>query len=382
MDDRRSRWWQWFGRGEATNAEMPAADEDARTVARDPTAREIWLPAKRRLLGKVADFLIDHDLEVLPYTLSVAYECVTGASPRMAQMILERTEAGLPVTLKWLEDIRRQQGDDAGAELLSALMNRLESSLEEFGQTTSNAHDATIAYNTALRKHVDDLEKVSKAGLVISELATLTRAMMERTRAIETELSRSEKRARELQSSLEEARRIADQDHLTGLPNRRAFEQLLDREHRAAKAAGEPLCVAFCDIDHFKRINDTHGHPAGDRVLKVVAETLDRISNSMCHVARHGGEEFAVLFRGVPRDKALARLECAREEIAARTLVNRATDMPFGRITFSGGLADVFAFKSKSLALKAADEALYAAKQSGRNRIVMAGGPVPLDEVA
>ena len=118
-------------------------------------------------------------------------------------------------------------------------------------------------------------------------------------------------------------------------------------------------------------------------MLKVVAETLSRISDSRCHVARHGGEEFAVLFRALTLEKAWDRLDHAREEIAERRLVNRATDMPFGRVTFSGGIADVFAYSSRSDALRAADEALYAAKQSGRNRILLAGEtPPPLQDAA
>src|SRR3546814_16509901 len=87
----------------------------------------------------------------------------------------------------------------------------------------------------------------------------------------------------------------SDLDYLTGLPNRRAFELLLDRHHKEARAALEPLSVAFCDIDEFKKVNDLHGHEAGDRVIKAIADTLARISNDHCHVARHGGEEFVML---------------------------------------------------------------------------------------
>src|SRR3546814_7739934 len=94
-----------------------------------------------------------------------------------------------------------------------------------------------------------------------------------------------------LRRSLERAKRDAELDYLTGLPNRRAFELLLDRHHKEARAALEPLSVAFCDIDEFKKVNDLHGHEAGDRVIKAIADTLARISNDHCHVARHGGEE-------------------------------------------------------------------------------------------
>src|SRR3546814_1689653 len=89
----------------------------------------------------------------------------------------------------------------------------------------------------------------------------------------------------------------SDLDYLTGLPNRRAFELLLDRHHKEARAALEPLSVAFCDIDEFKKVNDLHGHEAGDRVNKAIADTLARTSNEHCNVARHGGEECGMLFR-------------------------------------------------------------------------------------
>jgi len=371
---RRARWWQWFGGSaddEPETRESPA--QSGAVGSKDPTAREVWLPAKRRMISKVADFLIDHDLEVLPATLTIAYECVTGGAPRLAQLILERTEKGLPITLGWIEEQRGESNNDKHGEALAVLMGRLESSLHDFSEAASGARSATSDYSTALQRHVDDLENVSRAGVVITELAALTRAMMARTIAIESELVSSEKRAQSLQTTLEETRRLADMDHLTGLPNRRAFDHMLEREIREAKTAGEALSVAFVDIDHFKRVNDTHGHPAGDRVLKFVSETLNRISDARCFVARHGGEEFAVLWRNHSVDLAWEKLDEAREEIAARRLVNRANDTPFGQITFSGGIADVFGYPDKSAALKAADEALYVAKQSGRNRILRAG---------
>jgi diguanylate cyclase len=107
-------------------------------------------------------------------------------------------------------------------------------------------------------------------------------------------------------------------------------------------------------------------------VLKLVAQNLARISGERCHVARHGGEEFVVLFRDKPLGEARAALDALREELAARHFVNRATDTPIGQVTFSGGLADVFAHADRSAALRAADAALYRAKEGGRNRLELA----------
>lgn len=196
--------------------------------------------------------------------------------------------------------------------------------------------------------------------------------MLRRTRDIEKQMLRSEAQTRALKRRLDEVRRSAEEDHLTGLPNRRAFEAVFEEEFRIARASTEVLCVAFCDIDHFKRINDEHGHDAGDRVLKVVAECLARESDDRCHVARHGGEEFVALFRGGTIEQTRERLDALREQLAARRLVNRANDMPFGQVTFSAGIADVFACGDPRSALRAADAALYRAKQGGRNRIELA----------
>ncbi len=360
----------------------------AQSGAQDQSQRELWLPAKRQFLAQLADFLIDHDLEILPFTLSIAYDCVTGGSPNLAQQILERAEKGLPIALRWLEDVHCAQPRDATAEAIATLVGQLESSMSDLGRTMAGVRDATGTYSIALESHVADLQSVGEyasvsGGDLIARLTSLTRLMLNHTRTVESEMVQSEALIGVLQDRLDEARHLANQDHLTGLPNRRAFDELYDREVREAKLAGETLCVAFCDIDHFKRVNDTHGHPAGDRVIRYVAETLGRIADARCHVARHGGEEFAILLRGASLVEGWTRLDAAREEIAQKRLVNRANDIPFGRITFSGGIADALAFGSKREALKAADEALYAAKDSGRNRILIAGDlPQPLREIA
>lgn len=360
---------RWLGFGPAGAEDGNRLEAEAAPADEAVDRRDV---RRRQLLNDLGSFLLFHHLEVSPFTLAIAHDVITGSDQRLACLIEERIEAHRPITLEWLEEAGRTAGRRDGSAALSALMAKLEASLEDFGRTTVEARTATKAYNSALEAHVGELAQVSKAGAVISELASIAKVMLERTREIEQQMNRSEMQTRVLRKSLAEARRKADLDHLTGLPNRRAFETVLKTEHEAARAAGEPLCVAFCDIDHFKRINDSHGHEAGDRVLKAVAKTLARISDDRCHVARHGGEEFVILFRGCTLDQAWNKLDATREAMARRRLVNRATDLPFGRITFSGGIADVLAYSSPREALKAADDALYSAKSQGRNQIVRA----------
>ena len=322
-------------------------------------------------LAELADFLTEHRLHLSHTTLCVALDCVTGSDPRLAAAVAHRREAGDPVTFEWLAEMRGAQSPTDEITVITGLTERMEDNIDAFTRTTIEAGRATSEYRTALGSQVAELQQAPSVTMV-SDLVAITRAMLERTREIEGQIARSEQQTRALHRSLEDARRAAELDHLTGLPNRRAFETRFEREIVAAKAAHEPLCLAFADIDRFKRINDTHGHEAGDRVLKVVAAVLGEISDDHCHVARHGGEEFVVLFRGRTMDQAYAALDAAREHLAERRMVNRATDVPFGKVTFSAGLADVFAEPNPRAALKAADEALYAAKKDGRNRIIRA----------
>jgi len=367
---------RWLGFG-SHEADVPAEGDHTDSPGEGHLAHDKRDQRRRQLLADVSSFLITHRLEVSSYTLAIAHDVITGGDQRLARMIEDRVAKREPVTLEWLEEVGRNTGRSDGSETLNALMAKLEASLEEFASTTIAARTATTEYNSALEAHVGELEQVSKAGVVISELATIAKVMLERTRDIEKQMTRSELQTRTLRQNLDEARRTAEMDHLTGLPNRRAFEAVLKTEVEAAQAGGEPLCVAFCDIDHFKRINDTHGHEAGDRVLKAVARSLAKISDDKCHVARHGGEEFVILFRGRTLDEAYAVLDATREAMAERRWVNRATDVPFGKVTFSAGMADVFASGSPREALKAADAALYVAKGKGRNQVLKASDVSP-----
>jgi diguanylate cyclase len=163
----------------------------------------------------------------------------------------------------------------------------------------------------------------------------------------------------------------ADVDHLTGLPNRRAFERRLVSAAMEARTKGEPLSLAFCDLDHFKMINDRHGHEAGDRVLCALATSLMEYAGDQFFVARHGGEEFVLLFYGLDKNAAYQRLDALRAAQATRLLMNRDNRQPFGKITFSGGVAEVTEEADTRSALARADAALYRAKEEGRNRVMV-----------
>jgi diguanylate cyclase len=341
--------------------------------ARDMEGREKESPsqaARRQLLDEITGFLLGNDLEVSAANLVAAHAAYSGLDTRLGRKIAQQG-AGT-ITQAWLDENGQDSRDAAADNGFQSLVEKLETTLDAFSEHVLAARTATSDYKGEIEQHVAGLAGIDDAEQFLSTFTILAKAMLERTRKLEADMRQSENEAAKLRSSLEKAKHDADVDHLTGLPNRRAFETVLDREFREARAALEPLVVAFCDIDHFKRINDTHGHAAGDRVIRLIAEILAEISNDNCHVARHGGEEFVMLFRGLDTAATFEKLDDLREKLANRHFVNRATDEPLGQITFSTGIADVFDFPDPRAALRAADEALYAAKEGGRNQVRIA----------
>lgn len=168
----------------------------------------------------------------------------------------------------------------------------------------------------------------------------------------------------------EELRRLATTDELTTLANRRFFLDALERERARASRSGNPLCLALVDLDHFKQINDRHGHPAGDEVLRNVARILGEGTRTSDIVGRIGGEEFAILMPETAWDQALSVCErlCAAMERTPMALspgLNAA-------VTLSSGIALLAEGESSSQLISRADAALYNAKFHGRNQVKLA----------
>ncbi len=180
-------------------------------------------------------------------------------------------------------------------------------------------------------------------------------------------LDRLDASRRELERQRAHALTLARTDALTGLANRRAFDETADREIRRTQRYEEPVALILTDIDHFKSINDTHGHHVGDEVLKHFARTLEKAVREIDLVGRWGGEEFVVLMPGTQLDEAVRAAERMRLAIAAAP--SRHADITFG-YTASFGVTTYSAQRNSVDALLcAADQALYRAKQNGRNRV-------------
>jgi diguanylate cyclase (GGDEF)-like protein/PAS domain S-box-containing protein len=181
--------------------------------------------------------------------------------------------------------------------------------------------------------------------------------------ALQEALVMLEKSQDEIRLRNEELQVLAKRDPLTGLANRRAFFEWLEHQFTAAKRGGQTLCCLMADIDHFKRINDTHGHSAGDEVIRRIAEAFTAEVRSGDSVCRYGGEEFCVVLPGAPIEAAAAAAERLRLKIQSPGFARVPVTVSFGVSSSRFG-----ATKPTEL-INQADDALYASKEAGRNRV-------------
>lgn len=352
---------------------------DAVAPAATPTARRPVSPRDRyehrhgAALDAVLDFLVLADLSPRPehYALAWFYTAEADAAGR------QRIDAHLAThgriapaeAVALLDTLRSEIGTRELASLVAAAQGDIGAARTVADTASADAADYGRQIGDAIPGLIDD---AGDAAAIITSLRELSEDMASRAKRAEAALKSRSAAMGRLKARLAECERLAMSDALTGLPNRRAFDSLLNEALMHNAGTQRPLTVGFCDIDHFKAVNDSHGHATGDRVLRHVADALARTGGARCHVARHGGEEFAVLFDGKDAETARDQLDKVRERLLSTRLVARDSNLPIGTITFSGGLAERQPGETASDLLSRADRALYDAKQLGRDQIRIA----------
>ncbi|PCK01274.1 MAG: GGDEF domain-containing protein [Alteromonadaceae bacterium] len=257
--------------------------------------------------------------------------------------------------------VNESQRDNASSELSSNLteqMSQMHTSVEEakdLDQLKGRVQDHLGLIQGAL----DSFQ--FKTGSSDS-LSDQLKALVDHVHSIESE----SKKTKEL---LEEERYKATHDVLTELPNREAYNEAAYKEKQRYERYGRPLTMAICDIDYFKRINDNYGHQAGDKVLRLIAKLVAKRLRKVDFAARYGGEEFVILMPETKPEQAFGVLDKIRAIIGKTPF--RFKDDPV-QITLSFGLAQFAKGDSVESVFERADKALYKAKNSGRNRCVIA----------
>jgi diguanylate cyclase len=319
--------------------------------------------AAQNLYDRIGEFLVDQRLDPDPANYAFAYQLLANPDGPLARAVHALTDGGVRLTRR---DIETLGCDGPVAGTPTATIEKAQGLVAQTQMQVEGFQDIVTAMRADAKDFGRDLEASAQAmrrsGGDDLEVTKLTATMLERVRYAEERLETATKEASELRTKLEEARDNARKDPLTGLANRRAFEEAF----AAAAFKGDRICMAVCDVDYFKSVNDRFGHVVGDRVLKALAESLSDTCKGHL-VARYGGEEFVVLFTGLEIKAARDVLERARVAVSAKRYRLRETDAPLGEITFSAGLSPAAPGEVFGTVFHRADQLCYAAKNGGRN---------------
>ncbi len=323
------------------------------------------------LFSRIGAFLKEHGLSPSPANYALVHQLFADEDAPAARAVKAATADGIRLTQREADEIISAHGapGDRPAGIDPAVLGAAKRQVDAFAEIVEASRAEARSYRRDLAEGAAALaEAGEESGGSADTLIVITREMIARTQAAEQQLDAARDEAQALRVKLAEAGQEARRDPLTGLPNRRAFE-----EHYAGLEGKDgPVSLAICDIDHFKRVNDTYGHGVGDRVLKMVAGLLAECCPGH-FVARLGGEEFVAVFDGLDAAAAAEILDGARQQLAARRLKVRETDTPLGQISFSAGIACGTSTASE-VPLARADALLYKAKDAGRNQVLFEGG--------
>jgi len=238
--------------------------------------------------------------------------------------------------------------------------------------STGNYHEKMDQYvhKIGQAKGIAELNRILQDVMVDTKVAQ-TEALRSRDEmlAARQEVQDAEARIQELEGKLAELSELVREDQLTGSLNRRGLDEVFEREVSRSERRKSPLCIAMLDLDDFKKLNDTHGHTAGDHALihlvKVVKDTL----RAMDVIARFGGEEFMVVLPETPLEDAVQTVTRVQRELTKQIFMYNNQKL---LITFSAGVALHTPGESQESIIQRADEALYKAKKAGKNRVVAA----------
>ena len=330
-------------------------------------------PEREQALAKTALALMGEcNVTPTPENFELFYAYATGENPAVAQVIGQMIAARKPFTAELLQDLRlrcltsaraARSMDNLGSGI-GDVINTVLGKLEEAGREA-------VDYSKTLSRATGGLSaEQSPADLrkLVDGLMAATREMESRTKSLESELQRSSEQVTDLRSKLDNVRKESLTDPLTGIANRKAFDNAL--EAAIARDPDETATLLLCDIDHFKKFNDTWGHQTGDQVLRLVANCLSENIKGRDTAARYGGEEFGVVLRGVGLDAASQIANQIREAVKGRKLVKKSTGDVLGVITISIGVAQFGDGEAAESVIRRADACLYGAKQHGRNLVV------------
>ncbi|MEY4708476.1 MAG: hypothetical protein RJB58_2199 [Pseudomonadota bacterium] len=322
----------------------------------------MFKPDREQGFAKAAlDLMGECDVISTPENFELFYAFVSGENPAITQIMGAAITAKKVFTPELLQDLRMRCLSGARAALaMEAVGSNMGTMIDDVLAKLETASRDTVDYKNALSAASGELGgDRSPADLrkLVEGLIAATREMEQRTKSLEDELQASSAQVSELRDKLDNVRKESLTDPLTNIANRKAFDDAVQAAIEAVHD-GEAATLLLCDIDHFKKFNDTWGHQTGDQVLRLVASCLSENTKGRDTAARYGGEEFAVLLRGSGLEAGAHVADQIRQTVEAKRLVKKFTGDVLGTITISIGVAQFAPGDTAETVIRRADACL------------------------
>lgn len=325
----------------------------------------------RRIADAAWDFMQSHQIAGTPKNYELAFAYCGREKPPLTQRVDAIAKAGAAFTAGTLDQLHREffsvSIDTTAVRESSGELHQIASELvirvNADGAMVRDVGQALGTFASAVQAGAGT-DEVHQAAITLSSASA---EAGERLAAMEQLFAASVKRITDLRKRLAKVEEDATRDPLTGLANRRLFDSALQRAALRSGAEQTPMCLLFIDIDHFKKFNDTYGHPVGDHVLRLFAMVLKESIKGRDTAARYGGEEFAIILPGASLNGAVSVAEQIRKVLEQRPIMNRATGKRLGVVTCSIGVAQYRPGEPVGDLIERADQAVYRAKNDGRN---------------
>jgi len=321
----------------------------------------------------------------IPRNYEIWYHYATGYNPALNQAVNQTLEEKGSLSESDLEHIYTSYiATNRVSDRLDAVNGRVIDEVKQVLDMVGAAAGSATTYSESLAEATEKLSGVTDRDAlrgIIDRLVQGTNEMEQNNKKLEERLSASREEIEQLQQSLQTVRTESMTDPLTTLSNRKFFDQSLAKAMAEAKEKNEPLSLLMCDIDHFKKFNDSYGHLTGDQVLRLVAIAVKQNVKGQDVAARYGGEEFVVALPNTALQSAITVAEHIRRAVMSKELVKRSTGEKLGRVTLSIGSAVLHPGDTAQSLIDRADKCLYAAKRNGRNRVMCETDPEALTQV-
>ena len=352
-------------------APAPPRPNPLYAVMRYPEPKEQTIPLLRLVLAQMGQ----HDAAFNPVTFAVFYEHAATTNPRLSAAF----EAAQQATARLGDAAMRQLYNQHIAEADSAETERVRANMQQMMTSIAESAARTGATAGNFGATLDDLSGAlaNTGGTALAAQLDATRAstqaMRSSVQALQEQVANSQREVEQLRTDLSRTRQEATLCSLTKVLNRRGFDAQLSHMLSEPPPKGAAHCLVMLDIDHFKRVNDTHGHVVGDRVIAGLGEVLRSVpAEPGMACARYGGEEFAILLPRSTLGRAMQVAEAVRTRTRAMKLRNRDTQEVLVNVTVSAGVAAWHPGDDAASLVSCADAALYRSKEGGRDRVTAA----------